>query len=136
MSPLRAYFPAMALGLWAGCATGYHGMSLTGGFTETQLAPGVYRVTFEGNGYSRSERVQDFAMLRAAELALAHGFTHFTLLDAHESNRYLFTGDELIVKPQSGITVRLVRGQPAGAFDADFLARTVRAKYRLDRKSG
>lgn len=66
----------------AGCATGYQASGLTGGFTETQLATNIWRVNFEGNGYTRSERAADFAMLRSAELTLANGFTHFALADS------------------------------------------------------
>lgn len=131
MNPVRAFLFTTALGMLAGCATGYHEMGITGGFAETRLAPEVYRVTFEGNGYSDPVRVQDFAMLRAAELALAHGFTHFVLIDARDWNRYILSDDELIAKPRSGVMVRLVRGHPPGAFDAAFLARSLRAKYRI-----
>jgi hypothetical protein len=41
----------------------------------------VYEVTFLGNGDSSYERVSDFAMLRAAEIALSRQTKSFTLLD-------------------------------------------------------
>jgi hypothetical protein len=66
----------------AGCATGYHSTGFTGGYSDTQLAPDVFRVTFRGNAYTEPERVQDFALLHAAELALSHGYTHFGILSA------------------------------------------------------
>ena len=53
-----------------GCATAYQPQGLSGGFTETQLAPDVWRVSFSGNGYTKGERAEDFAMLRSAELTL------------------------------------------------------------------
>ena len=60
-----------------GCATAYQKEGLSGGFTETQLDTNVWRVSFRGNGYTRGEKAEDFAMLRSAELALANDFTHF-----------------------------------------------------------
>jgi hypothetical protein len=65
-----------------GCATGYHSTGFTGGYSDAELAPDVFRVTFRGNGYTEPERVQDFALLHAAELALSHGYTHFGILSS------------------------------------------------------
>ena len=65
-----------------GCATAYQPQGFSGGFTETQLAPDVWRVAFIGNGYTGGERAENFAMLRSAELALANGFTHFAFLSS------------------------------------------------------
>ena len=69
----------------AGCATSYHVRGLTGGFDDTQLAPDVFRVVFSGNGYTSGERAQDFAMLRAADLTLQHGFKYFALINENDS---------------------------------------------------
>ena len=63
-----------------GCATKYQHMGLTGGFSETQLAEDVFRVSFNGNGFTSMERAVDFALLRSAELALAHGFPYFVIV--------------------------------------------------------
>ncbi len=68
-----------------GCATPYHSNSLLGGYTETQLAPDVFRVGFQGNGYTSPERAQDFALLRAAELAQQNGFRYFVVIDERSS---------------------------------------------------
>jgi hypothetical protein len=68
-----------------GCATAYQPQGLSGGFTETQIDTNVWRVSFKGNGYTHSERAEEFAMLRSAELALANGFTHFAFADSKTS---------------------------------------------------
>jgi hypothetical protein len=68
-----------------GCATSYQPNGFTGGYTDTQLAPDVFRVTFRGNGHTAPERVQDFAMLHAAELALQNGFAHIAILGENNS---------------------------------------------------
>jgi len=67
------------------CATPYQSARLNGGFSETPLAPDMFRVTFHGNGVTSEERAQDFALLRAAELTLAQGFRYFALRDESSS---------------------------------------------------
>lgn len=74
--------------LIAGCATGYQAQSFSGGFSETQLDKNVFRVTFKGNGYTQSERVEDFALLRSAELTLKNGFSHFAIVDGRQGAEY------------------------------------------------
>lgn len=74
-----SWIPA-ALGLLCGCATGYNHSGLFGGFSDTQLAPDVFRVTFKGNGYTSRERTADFALLRAAELCQTNGFPFFAVV--------------------------------------------------------
>lgn len=70
-----------------GCATPYQPVGFTGGFSETQLAPDVFRIAFAGNGYTSGERAQDFAMLRAADLCVEHGFKCFAIVDESSSTR-------------------------------------------------
>lgn len=77
----------MALVLASGCATGYNQSNFLGGFTDTQLSPEVFRVTFTGNGYTKPERAADFALLRASELCLSNGFPYFALLDAQSGGK-------------------------------------------------
>jgi hypothetical protein len=76
-----------SLFLLAGCATSYHSNGFTGGFSDTQFAPDAFRVVFRGNGYTSGERVQDFALLRASELTIQHGFTCFAIVDENNSTR-------------------------------------------------
>src|SRR5207247_10009882 len=50
----------------------------------TALAPDLYRISFQGNGYTSQERTQDFAVLRAAELTLSHGNRYFAIINQTE----------------------------------------------------
>jgi hypothetical protein len=75
---------ALAVAL-ASCATSYQSSAFTGGFEETPLSPNVFQVRFRGNGYTRPERAADFALLRSAEVALEHGFTHFVIVDSRDA---------------------------------------------------
>jgi len=47
------------------------------GYTDRELAPGRWRVTFTGNSVTPREQVEDYLLLRAAEVTLASGGTHF-----------------------------------------------------------
>ncbi|MGE0666920.1 MAG: hypothetical protein AB7O49_10230 [Sphingomonadales bacterium] len=74
----RLVVVASVLGLGA-CATGYQSQGFTGGFTETQLDRNVFRVTFNGNGFTSASRAEEMALLRSAELTIAHGYRFFVL---------------------------------------------------------
>src|SRR6478735_1623900 len=47
------------------------------GYTDRELAPGRWRVTFTGNSVTARDTVEDYLLLRAAEVTLAAGGTHF-----------------------------------------------------------
>jgi hypothetical protein len=79
-------FPLVVL--FAACATTYQPESFSGGFSETQLDANVFRVSFQGNGFTRPDRAEDLALLRSAELTLKSGFTHFSIVDGHSRTDY------------------------------------------------
>lgn len=68
----------------ASCATPYSSTGFAGGYSDTQLAPDAFRITFSGNGFTSPDRAQDFALLRAADLTLGHGFRYFAIVGEHE----------------------------------------------------
>jgi hypothetical protein len=72
--------------LAAGCATQYRSSdeSVTGGFSETQLAPDTWRVLVEGNGFTTRGEAEQFLMRRCAELALEQGDRYF-ILEGHDA---------------------------------------------------
>ena len=47
------------------------------GYTDQQLAPNRWRVTFTGNSVTTREQVEDSLLRRAAEVSLAAGYDHF-----------------------------------------------------------
>jgi hypothetical protein len=53
----------------------------TTGYTDRELAPGRFRVTFTGNSVTARETVENYLLLRAAEVTLAAGGTHFIFDD-------------------------------------------------------
>lgn len=64
------------------CVTPYQSAGLRGGFSETQLSENVFRVYFNGNGYTNSKRSTDFVLLRSAELTLINNFIYFIIVDS------------------------------------------------------
>jgi len=47
------------------------------GYSELRIEPGRYRITFQGGPGAPPAQVQDYALLRAADLALAQGYDWF-----------------------------------------------------------
>jgi hypothetical protein len=70
----------------SGCATPYQPSGLTGGYKETKLGADIARITVNGNGYTSRDRVQDFALLRASELALESGYPYFVVLNERDDS--------------------------------------------------
>lgn len=74
----RAMLFAAAAALSA-CATSYGPSGMSGGFTDVRLDENVFRVSFQGNGFTSQEAVQEMALLRCAELTLTNGFSFFVV---------------------------------------------------------
>ncbi len=83
----------------AGCATPYQSergfglLKLEGGFIERRIRPNMWDIRFKGNSRLPQEKARDFCLLRASELCLQNGFTHFIiveeLLDEKRTSRRL-----------------------------------------------
>lgn len=54
------------------------------GYKDTQLETGKHRVSFRGNTSTDRSTVENFILLRAAELTLQDGLGHFVVLDEDE----------------------------------------------------
>jgi len=55
------------------------------GYSEYRLEAGRYRVTFQGGPGAKEAQVADYALLRAAELALRDGYDWFRIADRSTS---------------------------------------------------
>lgn len=66
----------------------------SGGFSELQLESNRFRVNFSGNSYTQRETVENFLLLRAADLTLAQGYDWFTTVerDTERRTRYRDVG--------------------------------------------
>ena len=77
----KAAIAALAVTVLAACETGPvykpRGPGENVGYTDLQLTPTRYRVTFSGNNSTRRDDVENNLLRRAAEVTLANGYTHF-----------------------------------------------------------
>jgi hypothetical protein len=125
--------------LLGGCATPYQSVDLLGGFSETQLAPDSWTITFRGNGYSSRERVTNFTLLRSAEITLENGYSYFIIVNKDRFKRsslYLdsniFLYDE---KPRESNTIVCFHDRPkinGMVYDAKFLVTSLKNKYGME----
>lgn len=98
----------MLLGV-AGCATEYQTKGPGGGYTDRQVGPALWRVEITSNNYTRRELIREFAMLRSAELAVRHGYTHFAVVDPQSA-----TAVPRFVEPSADNLVFMFAGIPSG----------------------
>jgi hypothetical protein len=139
----------------SGCYTSYAPKSFWngGGFSETMLSPDVAQISFKGNGYTGDERAGDMVLLRAADLAIEHGFPYVAVdgVQMSDSASTVFTpgyyqahvvGNSVyasgvpampitIHAPSSRVTARFFHEQRSGVLDARFLAASIRSKYGI-----
>ena len=51
------------------------------GYSEQRIEPGRYRVTFQGGGGAPAQQVENYALLRAAQVAVRDGYDWFRVVD-------------------------------------------------------
>lgn len=57
------------------------------GYREYRIEPGRYRITFQGGPGAPAQQVQDYALVRAADLAIAEGYDWFRVADRYLEGR-------------------------------------------------
>lgn len=57
------------------------------GYSEYRIEPGRYRVTFRGGPGAPPQQVMDYALVRAADLAIAGGYDWFRVADRFVEGR-------------------------------------------------
>ena len=145
---MRIIISLSLIAILSACATKYQPERHGGGYTETQLDTNVWRVTFNGNGHSSKHQVEDYALLRGAELALKKGYTHFSFVGSNSSTQIgAFTtmpytaggvtyGGQTFVtsSPSATNTVVMYKGKPETndmVYDATFVCQSLGQKYQV-----
>lgn len=65
-----------------GCATDYQREGVfTNGYSDFRLLEDQFVVTFRASEHTPAEKVFEYALARAAELTLKHGYRYFSVLD-------------------------------------------------------
>lgn len=108
--PLSATVVSVLLLLPADCQTPYQEMNYSGGVTAAPITNDTYRISSRGNGFTDPATVQDYTLLKAAEVTLQTGNTHFIILDSQDATRRDY-------------------GQTAGTFHTSFTGNTAFTTY-------
>ena len=135
------------------CSTPYQEMGLLGGVSATQIDSNTISVTAQGNGYTSNATIKNYALLKAADETLAHGFDYFAIGDQSDEsqhgamsfssasgNRFGWFGSGFsmeTIKPGETVMVKMYRGKkppeaPPNYFDAHeietYLGSTIKRK--------
>tara|TARA_R110001592_G_scaffold63585_17_gene194986 strand:+ start:5671 stop:6216 length:546 start_codon:yes stop_codon:yes gene_type:complete len=142
---LQWAFAILLSGLVAGCSstgTTYQPADERGayGYTETELGSDRYRVTFTGNSRTDKETVNDYAMLRAAELTLQNGYNWFHLVnrDTESKSRSStsisgisdFGGGTAVYQRCGLLSCQTVVSQSPSRFSGGIASSTTRTNYQ------
>lgn len=95
----------------SGCASPYQPHAFAGGYTEQWRSKNLVVVDFKGNGFTSADQAADMALLRAAELALAHDYRAFRIVGDADIGSATFV-------PSTSTTTGRVNS------DGEFVART------------
>ncbi len=72
----------LALAALMGCATAYQKEGLfTNGYSDFRSSDDQFVLTFRASEHTPAEKVLEYALGRAAELTVKHGFRYFSVLD-------------------------------------------------------
>ena len=118
--------------LSVGCATPYQQMDRMGGYADAQLAARVFEIRFVGNGYTRRTTVEAYAMRRAAEVTVSHGFAGFVEMQSNggTDQSLMYVNDQAQVVSKHSMTKRiyLLTAQEMGQVPAALDARLILAR--------
>jgi hypothetical protein len=84
---MRVWAALAAAILLAGCGTKYQEMGLSGGVSAQRMTSDVVRISARGNAYTSNTKIQDYALLKAAETTKEMGGTHFAVISAADASR-------------------------------------------------
>ena len=121
----------------AGCATEYAPSHGGDGYSETQLSETSFQITFRGNTKTTPERAYDFAMLRAAEIAISKGRQFFkvsSLASGDNGMAGAMINGAFIAKkkPEVALSIKLVENNASDdCLEASFVIKSIRAKYQM-----
>lgn len=77
---IKQVFTYIFLVVLTGC-TSYGEMGFTGGVSSYKLSDNVYKVYARGNAFANKEKIEQFVLLKSAEIAKESGFDSFSFLD-------------------------------------------------------
>lgn len=84
-----AFALTVSMSVLSGCTsvTPYQSQGKGGGYTDLPMSEGRYQISVRGNSNTDKERVYNIALVRAAELTLQDGKSHFIILETEEDEK-------------------------------------------------
>jgi hypothetical protein len=133
-----------AILILSGCATDYQrqGPTFLGwwdgyGYSSTQIDTNVFQVTFKGNAYTESDRANNFALLRSAELTLENGYEYFVIIDAQKYSKN--SSDTTPTTSTTNIrtnTIMCFKEKPEEfSYNARFIEKSLKKKYQRNKSN-
>ncbi len=112
----------LSIAILSGCATSYRPAGAgSHGFTDIQTAPDDFEIGFRGNG--SAIRVQEYALLRAAEVTQAHGFPYFAIVQPQRgSRRSSQMAQEVVTSGDTQTTNRQTQSETSRSVAATYAA--------------
>ena len=108
----------LALAVLTACSTSpYHPKSaLTGGYTDAQVAPDVYRIVYEGAAdASTISQVKDLALRRAAEICLDAKCAYFLVTEQSDETSAAYSRSSSASGPAPSVAVKGTGSRAAAA---------------------
>tara|TARA_R110002096_G_scaffold309403_4_gene504060 strand:- start:91355 stop:91801 length:447 start_codon:yes stop_codon:yes gene_type:complete len=136
--------------LLSGCVTGnYQSYSSGVGYQFEQQDGDSYYVAYTGSVRSEIEKINDFALLRSAELTLEKGFNYFVINEAKNNKAELekplpsevlidnsLRGSISEPRPKSELAIVLFHDKPDGIFyDARVVEKALKEEYEISEPS-
>jgi hypothetical protein len=133
---MRAAFLLSAALMLTACATPYteNGMGFTGGVEAQMITDDTARISARGNAYTDQARIEDFVLLKSAQTALDHDFTHPGTMQTNVYGSTAFTTYSPgmvhnFVKPGEDIFVRFCKGNCQSMLPAQQVVDNLGPKY-------
>lgn len=122
MNQILAFGAALSVLLFSsGCATAPP--PFASDYSETPLAPMVFRLVYRGDDSLPSERKLDLLLLRACKSVRERAFSHFAIVDEEASRTgqpmYYAGLDHFVLKPRRGVVVKCFETKPDRVFSFD-----------------
>lgn len=89
----------------AGCNTGQYQSYQSGiGYQSENRTENIYRVSYTGTRTTKIDKVNDFAMLRSAELTLENGYSHFAIISAENNENAAQNKTDMSARTLTGVS--------------------------------
>ena len=119
-------------------STPYAAKGFLGGYSEEQLGADMYKVRFQGNGNTRTDRSIDLCLLRSAELTQEKGYKYFFIIENRTGNQgYIPSGKygPISSHPSSNNTIKMLNEKSENdiaLYDAAFIVQSYKKKYNIN----